>query len=111
MKNFKIIFLVLFLSISCQKKEIEPTLFCENELQLFKTFDSLHKTNFSLVDFRDDYKTKLHSLFRNSESGHAYFLLNFELSENKKIPSSPKSSLMAHALRMSVTSRLVFEFL
>lgn len=91
MKNFKIIFLVLFLSISCQKKEIEPTLFCGNELQLFKTFDSLHKTNFSLVDFRDDYKTKLHSLFRNSESGHAYFLLNFELSENKKIPLAIRS--------------------
>ena len=70
--------LLLILSISCQKMEIEPPLFCENELQLFKTFDSLPKTNFSLVDFRDDYKTKLHSLFRNSESGYAYFILNLE---------------------------------
>lgn len=86
MKSFKIIFVVLFLSISCQKMEIVPPLFCENELQLFKTFDSLPKTNFSIVDFRDDYKTKLDSLFRNSESAFTYFLLNFELSKEEKIP-------------------------
>ena len=86
-----LIILLLILSISCQKKEIEPPLFCENELQLFKTFDSLPKTNFSIVDFRDDYKTKLDSLFRNSELGQAYFLLNFELSENKKIPLAIRS--------------------
>ncbi|WP_276978407.1 hypothetical protein [Flavobacterium filum] len=78
--------LLLILSISCQKKEIEPPLFCENELQLFKTFDSLPKTNFSLVDFRDDYKTKLDSLFRNSDSGYADIILNLELSKEEKIP-------------------------
>lgn len=85
MKNLFILFL-LILSISCQKKEIEPPLFCENELQIFKTFGSLPKTNFSLVDFRDDYKTKLDSLFRNSDSGYAYIILNLELSEDVKIP-------------------------
>lgn len=90
MKNHFILILI-FLSISCQKKEIEPLLFCENELQLFKTFDSLPKTNFSIVDFRDDYKTKLDSLFKNSESGHTYFLLNLKLSENEKIPIAIRS--------------------
>lgn len=85
MKNLFILIL-LILSISCQKKEIESPLFCDNELQIFKTFDSLPKTNFSIVDFRDDYKTKLDSLFRNSESGYAYFILNLELSEDVNIP-------------------------
>lgn len=84
MKNLFILIL-LILSISCQKKEIEPPLFCENEIQLFKTFDSLPKTNFSIVDFRDDYKTKLDSLFRNSDSGYADIILNLELSEDVKI--------------------------
>lgn len=86
MKKFKIILVLLFLSISCQKKEIHPPLFCINELQIFKTFDSLPKTNFSLVDFRDDYKIKLDSLFRNSDSGYADIVLNLELSEEVKIP-------------------------
>lgn len=88
MKN---IFILILLSISCQEKEIEPPLFCENELQLFKTFDSLPKTNFSIVDFRDDYKTKLDSLFRNSELGHTYFLLNLKSSENEIIPIAIRS--------------------
>lgn len=90
MKNLFILIL-LILSISCQKKEIEPPLFCENELQLFKTFDSLQKTNFSIVDFRDDYKTKLDSLFRNSESGYTYFQLNLKLAEGEKIPLAIRS--------------------
>lgn len=85
MKNLFILIL-LILSISCQKTEIETPLFCENELQIFKTFDSLPKTNFSIVDFRDDYKTKLDSLFRNSDSGYADIILNLELSEEVKIP-------------------------
>jgi hypothetical protein len=82
---FKILILTVFISCKNSVKSDTNEKLCANELRLLNYKSSVANSNINLIDFRDNIKAKLDSIFFKYECKNLKVQVDFDYSEDQKI--------------------------